>query len=115
VDIFVENRDRVVQVLQRGECDGVLPAARGFLDGFAGFLLEAGVAYALVHFTLLAFTLLGFYLQETETADPIQKLLTGPPPPPLPERELAVYAGAYFALLRPSELMEIILSHIDAW
>jgi len=44
--IFVENRDRVVQALQRGECDGVLPAARGFLDGFAGFLLETGILAA---------------------------------------------------------------------
>ncbi len=48
--IFVENRDRVVQALQRGECDGVLPAARGFLDGFAGFLLEAGILAALEQF-----------------------------------------------------------------
>ena len=38
-----------------------------------------------------------------------------PPPLPLPERELAVYAGPHFALLLPSELLEIILTHVDAW
>ncbi len=41
--IFLENRDEVIAALQRGECDGILPAARGFLDGFAEFLLTAGV------------------------------------------------------------------------
>lgn len=74
-----------------------------------------GVAYALVHFALLAYTLLGFYLQETEAADDIRTWNMGPPPLPLPERELAVYSGPYFTLLLPSELLEIILSHIDAW
>jgi hypothetical protein len=42
-EIFVENREAVIAALERGECAGILPAARGFLDGFAGFLLEAGV------------------------------------------------------------------------
>jgi hypothetical protein len=37
------------------------------------------------------------------------------PPLPLPERELAVYAGPYFTLLLPSELVTIILEHVDAW
>jgi hypothetical protein len=74
-----------------------------------------GVAYAWVHFALVAFTLLGFYLQETDTAQSLKSLLTAPPPFPVPERELAVYAGPYFALLRPSQLLEIILSHVDAW
>jgi hypothetical protein len=74
-----------------------------------------GVAYALVHFALLAYTLLGFYLQETEAADDLSTLNMAPPPFPLPERELAVYAGPYFTLLLPSELLEIILTHIDAW
>lgn len=74
-----------------------------------------GVAYALVHFALLAYTLLGFYLQETEDAADIDSWNRAPPPIPMPERELAVYAGAYFALLLPSELMEIVLTHIDAW
>jgi hypothetical protein len=74
-----------------------------------------GVALAMVHFALVAFTLLGFYLQETEAADDFDTLNMGPPPLPLPERELAVYAGSHFALLLPSEILEIILSHIDAW
>ena len=74
-----------------------------------------GVAYAMFHFALVAFTLLGLYLQETHTETPLERLLTAPPPFPLPEREIAVYAGAYFTLLRPSELVEIILTHMDAW
>ena len=41
--IFLENRAEVIAALQRGECHGILPAARGFLDGFAEFLLVAGV------------------------------------------------------------------------
>ena len=74
-----------------------------------------GVALAMVHFALVAFTLLGFYLQETETADELETLNMGAPTVPLPERELAVYAGSHFALLLPSELMEIVLSNVDAW
>jgi hypothetical protein len=74
-----------------------------------------GVAYALVHFALNAFTWLGFYLQETDAADDISTWNMAPPSLLLPERELAVYAGHYFALLRPSELLEIILGHVDAW
>lgn len=74
-----------------------------------------GVAYAMVHFALVAFTLLGFYLQETEAADDIRTWNQSPPALPLPERELAVYVGPYFALLLPSELMQIVLDHTDAW
>jgi hypothetical protein len=74
-----------------------------------------GVAYALVHFALVAFTLLGFYIQETDAAETLDTWNIAPPPFPLPERELAVYAGAHFALLLPSELVSIILAHIDAW
>jgi hypothetical protein len=58
---------------------------------------------------------MGFYLQETDTPQPLKRLMTAPPPFPVPERELAVYAGPYFTLLRPSELLGIILSHVDAW
>jgi hypothetical protein len=76
---------------------------------------RAGVAYAQVHFALVAFTLLGFYLQETEDIEDTETWNQGPPALPIPERELAVYAGPYFALLRASELLEIILSHIEAW
>jgi len=48
--IFIENREAVIEPLKRGECDGILPAARGFLDGFAEFLLRAGVLEAFVQF-----------------------------------------------------------------
>jgi len=74
-----------------------------------------GVAYAMVHFALLAFTLLGLYLQETDAAADSKTFNAGLPPLPLPERELAVYAGPYFTLLLPSELVNLILSHVDAW
>jgi hypothetical protein len=73
-----------------------------------------GVAFAWVHFTFLAFTLLGLYRQETEEEEPAT-LNAGPPPLPMPEYELAVYAGPYFTLLLPSELMQIVLTHMDAW
>lgn len=74
-----------------------------------------GVGLAMVHFALVAFTLLGFYLQETADADDFETLNMGPPAMPIPERELAVYAGPHFALLLPSELMKIVLSNVDAW
>lgn len=74
-----------------------------------------GVAYALVHFAMLAFTLLGFYFQEIDGEITSESLLSGPPPVPMPERELAVYAGDYFTLLLASELVQIILTHTDAW
>jgi hypothetical protein len=74
-----------------------------------------GLAYALIHFAFLAFTLLGFYLQETNTALDPQTWNNAPPPLPLPERELAVYAGSHFTLLLPSELIALILANIDAW
>ena len=48
--VFVENREEVIQALERGECDVILPAARGFLDGFAGFLSEAGILSAMAEF-----------------------------------------------------------------
>lgn len=38
--LFVEDRERVIEGLRRGECDAVLPAARTFLDGFAKFLMD---------------------------------------------------------------------------
>lgn len=41
--IFIENREAVIEALRQGECDGILPAARGFLDGFASFLLSHGL------------------------------------------------------------------------
>lgn len=74
-----------------------------------------GVAYALAHSTLVAYTLLGFYLQDTDAAAQISTWNMVPLPLPLPERELAVFAGPYFTLLLPSELITIIFKHIDAW
>lgn len=74
-----------------------------------------GVAYAFVHFALIAFTLLGFYQQETDDADQFETWNKAPPPFPMPERELAVYAGPFFTLLLPSELVHIILTHNAAW
>ncbi len=58
---------------------------------------------------------MGFYLQETDAAADIKTWNMAPPPLPLPERELAVYAGPYFALLFPSQLVTILLEHMDAW
>lgn len=74
-----------------------------------------GVAYAMAHFALLAYTLLGFYLQDVDTSVDIKTWNMAPPPLPLPERELAVYAGPYFTLLFPSQLVTLILEHMDAW
>jgi hypothetical protein len=71
-----------------------------------------GVAYALIHFALLAYTLLGFHLQETDADEDALTWNLALPPIPIPERELAVYAGFHLALLLPSELWEIILSLI---
>ena len=48
--IFIENREVVIEALRRGECEGSLPTARGFLDGFGQFLLEAGILDALEEF-----------------------------------------------------------------
>ena len=48
--IFIRNRQAVIEALRQGHCDGILPAARGFLDGFAKFLLDAGVLTAFEQF-----------------------------------------------------------------
>jgi hypothetical protein len=76
---------------------------------------RSGVAYALIHFALIAFTLIGFYQQETDAANEFDTWSKAPPPIPMPERELAVYAGSFFTLLLPSELVQIILTHSEAW
>jgi len=76
---------------------------------------RVGLAYALVHFAFLAFTLLGFYLQETDAALDLKTWNSAPPPLPLPERELAIYAGPHFTLLLPSQLVTLILANVDAW
>jgi hypothetical protein len=38
-----EDRDAVIAALKRGECDGLVPAAGEFMDGFAEFLDDHGV------------------------------------------------------------------------
>ena len=48
--IFTQNREAVDEALKQGHCDGILPAVRGFLDGFAEFLLEAGILSAFEQF-----------------------------------------------------------------
>ena len=48
--VFSENREAVIAALKEGRCDGILPAARSFLDGFAEFCLEAGVLEAFAAF-----------------------------------------------------------------
>ena len=70
-----------------------------------------GVALAQVHFGMLAFTLLQLFYQQQA----VPEAGVSPPPRLMPERELAVYAGPYFALLRPSELMEIVFDNLQAW
>lgn len=74
-----------------------------------------GVAYTMTHFSLLAYTLLRCYLQETAAAADIATWNMAPSPLPVLERALAVYAGPYFALLLPSELITIIMEHLDGW
>ena len=49
--IFVEQRAAVIAALERGEVDGILPAARGFLDGFAQFLLAHQIVDTLAAFS----------------------------------------------------------------
>jgi hypothetical protein len=73
-----------------------------------------GVALAPVRFSLLAFTLLGLYRQETEEEEPATCNMALPPVP-MPQRDLAVYAGPYLALLLRSELVQTILAYLDAW
>jgi hypothetical protein len=41
--VVTEDRDAVIAALKRGECDGLVPAAGEFMDGFAEFLLCHGV------------------------------------------------------------------------
>lgn len=48
--LLVENREAVLSALERGETDGILPAASGFMDRFAQFLLKAGIPKAFDEF-----------------------------------------------------------------
>ena len=42
--LLSEDRDAVLSALERGETDGILPAASGLMDRFAKFLLSTGIA-----------------------------------------------------------------------
>lgn len=42
-ELVVENREAVIAALERGECEGILPAAEDFLDEFADFCQEIGL------------------------------------------------------------------------
>lgn len=41
--VFTENRQAVIEQLEQGLCDGILPAANGVMDRYAGFCLQHGV------------------------------------------------------------------------
>lgn len=41
--LLTENPEAVLSALERGETDGILPAASGFMDRFAGFLVKIGI------------------------------------------------------------------------
>jgi hypothetical protein len=57
----------------------------------------------------------GFYLQEIDTTWDQDTWNNAPPPLPLGERELAVYAGSHFTLLLLNELVTFILANVNAW
>jgi hypothetical protein len=48
--LVTEDRATVLAALRRGECDGLLPAAIGFLDDFATFLDGTGILDQFEHF-----------------------------------------------------------------
>jgi len=41
--LVLENREEVIAALERGECEGILPAASGIFDDFASFCTEIGL------------------------------------------------------------------------
>lgn len=41
--LVLENREQVIAALERGECEGILPAASGLFDDFASFCGEIGL------------------------------------------------------------------------
>jgi hypothetical protein len=100
---------------QRWTLEEVFMALTRYWHFDALYPYRLGVGRAIVHLSLLAFTLLGLYRQESDEAETLSSLNAGPPPLPLPERELAVYAGPYFALLRTSQIMDLILMHAEIW
>lgn len=100
---------------QRWTLEEVFMALTRYWHFDALYPCRLGVGRAIAHFSLLAFTLLGLYRQESDEADQLPSLNAGPPALPLPERELAVYWGPYFALLRTSQIVDVILAHADVW
>jgi hypothetical protein len=100
---------------QRWTLEEVFMALTRYWHFDALYPCRLGVGRAIAHFSLLAFTLLGLYRQESDEAETLPSLNAGPPPLPLPERELAVYAGPYFALLRTSQIIDLILRHAEVW
>jgi hypothetical protein len=75
--------------------------------------LREGVARAMIHFALLAYLLLGlFRFLESEQEGTSNPFL---PPLMVPEVELAVYAGKYYALLTASELLTIVFDNLPVW
>ena len=43
VFLLTENPKAVLAALRRGETDGIVPAASGFMDRFAQFMIELGI------------------------------------------------------------------------
>jgi len=41
--LLTENPKAVLAALRRGETDGIVPAASGFMDRFAQFMIELGI------------------------------------------------------------------------
>lgn len=73
--------------------------------------LRLGVARALVHFALVAYLLVSLFRSQTWAEGPPASL----PHAVGPEVELAVDAGNAYALLAASEVVAILLDHVDAW
>jgi hypothetical protein len=48
--LLTENRKAVLAALERGETDGIVPAASGFMDRFAEFMIELGIPQVLQQF-----------------------------------------------------------------
>jgi hypothetical protein len=73
---------------------------------------RAMVYAAQVHFTLLAFTLLFVFAAQRDSAAGRLAALGSMM---VPSQKLVVYWRQYFSVLRPSQLLSIILDHLEAW
>jgi len=69
------------------------------------------VARAQIHFLFLAYGLLHLFAHETEQEQELRLRR----PWLLPGREITAYCGDHYAILWPSELVTLILDHIEAW